>query len=250
MASYDGAGAIIQESLEELKHLSAFLKTSDDPSTPVTVLIGGWAVYSYNPWYGSMDIDLITNSRIRHSLNNYLVGKRGFARARNPDDTKRVQKQTKSGRYILIDYGSRDQEDPFEGGKIYVRYELLDGHTEQRLIGGSVPFHVPNRTLLLFFKLKAAWDRNFRISSEISHDIEWERGKLKKDRSDILALLDPDHGGQDINFSSLGGLLEDYGFLKPCLKDISDDADAIAFYGRMEQRKVEDLIEQVMSLIE
>ena len=30
-------------------------------------LIGGWAVYLYHPWLGSIDIDLVTGSRLRNS---------------------------------------------------------------------------------------------------------------------------------------------------------------------------------------
>jgi len=40
----------------------------EDERYPLTVLIGGWAVYCYNPWYGSVDIDLVTNSRAQNTF--------------------------------------------------------------------------------------------------------------------------------------------------------------------------------------
>jgi len=45
---------------------------------PVTVLVGGWAVDAYNPWYGSIDIDLVTNNRTKHSLMRILVKERDY----------------------------------------------------------------------------------------------------------------------------------------------------------------------------
>jgi hypothetical protein len=52
MASYEGYGNIIESSLNELQEIARYLQAREDPKAPVTVLIGGWAVHSYNPWYG------------------------------------------------------------------------------------------------------------------------------------------------------------------------------------------------------
>jgi len=59
-----------------------WLKANEDNNKikPVTVLIGGWAVYSYNPWYGSIDIDLVTNSSIKNDLMCYLIEKQQYGR--------------------------------------------------------------------------------------------------------------------------------------------------------------------------
>jgi hypothetical protein len=94
MASYEGYGNIIESSQTELQEIARYLQAREDPEAPVTVLIGGWAVHSYNPWYGSIDIDLITNSKTRASLQEHLVKNRGFVRDRKPDDTKYVKKPT------------------------------------------------------------------------------------------------------------------------------------------------------------
>lgn len=99
-------------------------------------------------------------------------------------------------------------------------------------------------------KLKAAWDRDHRITTETSDDIEWERGKLRKDRADILALLDPGVGGLEVDLSWLGERLHTFPFLIGCLREVAKDVDAVDFYGRMAHDEVERLIEQVLSLIE
>ena len=212
MVNYQDQSSIIQNSNEELQEITKFLQQKEDQVNPITVLIGGWAVHSYNPWYGSIDIDLITNSRMRHSIKEHLVSTRGFARTRNPDDTKRVEKRVEEGKYIIIDFGNREQEDPFEGRTCHLTYDVLDGQTELKPIGGGLFFPVPKRTILLLFKMKAAWDRKYRIDHDESHDIEWERGKLRKDRADILALLDPRTKGRDIDISILGQKMEENDF--------------------------------------
>jgi len=213
------------------------------------VLIGGWAVHAYDPWYGSIDIDLITNSRTKQSLKQHLVSTRGFEHFRTPDDSKRVQKITTDGKPIIIDLGTREQPDPFEGRDRAVQYDILDGRTEVKPVGGGFSIPVPKRELLLLFELKAAWDRDHRMIDDSSHDLEWEKGKLRKDHADILALLDPKAGGQNVDLFALGEYLSQYPFLTSCLKQTADDADAISWYGRMDRNEVEAAIRTILRSI-
>ena len=79
MASYSLPRTAMSTSLEELMEIFRWIRAHEkDEKGPVTVLIGGWAVYSYNPWYGSVDIDLVTNSRSRQNLMWYLRNERDF----------------------------------------------------------------------------------------------------------------------------------------------------------------------------
>lgn len=71
-------GNIIRYSLDELEVISQYLHEKEEREDPTTVLIGGWAVDSYNSWYGSIDIDLITNASTRKSLMHHLRNDRGF----------------------------------------------------------------------------------------------------------------------------------------------------------------------------
>ncbi|HEY3420730.1 MAG TPA: hypothetical protein VGK23_09275 [Methanomassiliicoccales archaeon] len=97
--------------------------------------------------------------------------------------------------------------------------------------------------------MKAAWDRNYRISHDSSHDIEWEKGKLRKDRADILALLDPSKGGRDLDIAMLGEKMEEYQFVGQCFDEIITDVDARDFYGRISEKDVKVLIEQLVDLL-
>ncbi|MEA2076000.1 MAG: hypothetical protein U9O85_09800 [Euryarchaeota archaeon] len=69
MPEYSPSQRIIDQSLEELKHIMQWVRLrGETDEKPVTVLIGGWAVDAYNPWYGSIDIDLVTNHTTKSIL--------------------------------------------------------------------------------------------------------------------------------------------------------------------------------------
>ena len=236
--------------MEELRYLARMTAKYEDLTKPRTVLIGGWSVHSYNPWYGSIDIDLITDSNGKKRIVDRLVHERGFNHFRGPDDRRGISKTVVQNRKIIIDFGVRDRPDPFEGRSESMDYRILDGRTVLRDIDNGTPFPVPDRTLLLVLKLKAAWDRRYRLEHGSSHDLEWEKGKLLKDGGDILALLDPKHGGHDVRLDLLGSSLDRWPFLLTPLENVLNDTETIAIYGRMSVEMVADIRESLISSIE
>lgn len=248
MASYSLPRTAISSSLEELIEIFRWVRAHEkDESEPVTVLIGGWAVYSYNPWYGSVDIDLVTNNRSRQDLMWYLRNERGFVPQRDDMAPTTVAKDVPEGK-IIIDFGSREDICRFEGRDEQCSFALLDRHAQVREIVTGFPVIVPEQTLLIIFKLKAAWDRSFRIQNCRSSDAEWETGKLKKDRADILALIDPGVRDTEIDIQYLGEKLQEYPFLVQMLQEIPEDVDAINMYRRMSQEDVRARIENLLLL--
>jgi hypothetical protein len=47
-----------------------------EDGSPRMILIGGWAVDAYNPWFGSIDIDIITSSKMREKIEYALLEER------------------------------------------------------------------------------------------------------------------------------------------------------------------------------
>lgn len=88
-------------------------KMHSSPKLKDPVLVGGWAVDAYNSWYGSLDIDFITNSRTRNSLRQFLRNEYGFSTEEIVPKQKTVSKETKSGRRIEIDFVGNEMG--FEG---------------------------------------------------------------------------------------------------------------------------------------
>ena len=239
---------IIRFSLDELDVITQYLKEKENADNPTTVLIGGWAVDSYNPWFGSIDIDLITNSSTRSSLSYFLRDKRGFVPYRLHGVSTGVKKETEAGP-VIIDFESKQKRFPFEGRTEFLDFNILNGNTETRNIRGNIEIAVPNRATLLVLKLKAIWDRYYRVENQANSDIEWEKGKLIKDYADVLALIDPNYGESQIEIPVLGELLEKYPFLENSLISVCYSDDGIEKYGRMSQSDAKNTIEKIISLI-
>lgn len=239
---------IIRFSLDELDIISRYLHEKEENDDPTTILIGGWAVDSYNSWFGSIDIDLITNNSTRESLMYYLRENRGFMPYRLAGLPTSVKKDTEAGP-VIIDFASRQRPYPFEGDNIKLDFSILDGNTETRTIRGGIEIAVPNLATLLILKLKAVWDRNYRIVHRTSDNVEWETGKLIKDRADILALIDSNYGGNQIEITVLGELLEKYPFLEESLTSVYDSDEGIEKYSRMSQNDAKNIIDLMISLI-
>ncbi|MBN2488769.1 MAG: hypothetical protein JXA98_07050 [Methanosarcinaceae archaeon] len=250
MPQYEPTQRIIELSLAELNEVIRYLhEKHGETEDPKTVLIGGWAVDSYNPWFGSIDIDLITSSRIRKSIMYHLRELRGFEPYRLPGLSTSVQKITEAGP-VIIDFATWQKPYPFEGIKdISLDFRILVENTEMRTIRGGIEIAVPNRATLIIMKLKAIWDRQYRIENVLSDDPLWESGKLVKDRADVLALIDPKHGGREIDISVLGELLEKYPFLEKSLFSVSESNEGIEKYGRMPQNEIRQVIGTLLSLI-
>ncbi len=248
MALYEPTQRIIELSLVELNEIIQYLQEKYDDTEPKAVLIGGWAVDSYNSWFGSIDIDLVTNSRTRKGIMHYLREKRGFEPYRLPGLSTSVQKLTEAGP-IIIDFATLQKPYPFEGIEdISMDLHILEENTEMRKIRGGIEMAVPNRVTLLVLKLKAIWDRQYRINNGLSDDLLWETGKVVKDRADILALLDPEQGGRDLDIYVLGKLLRNYPFLERSLISVYETNEGIEKYGRISQSFAREIIDQLLSL--
>ncbi len=222
---------IMSDSLGEAKAIFRWVSDRErDLEKPITVLVGGWAVYTYNPYYGSVDIDLVTNNRTKSSLQQYLVESRGYERRR--DDASGIRyvcKDFTPHGVVDIDFGSREGKNHFEGRSEELPLSLLNDHTVfQSLEGMDVP--VPTRSFLLIMKMKAAWDRRWRLDNGVSGDTGRERGKLEKDYSDILALIDPERGGTTLDLSLLGAQIERLQFIKDVLENTIKSHDAAIKY--------------------
>jgi hypothetical protein len=162
-------------------------------------------------------IDLVTNSRTRRSLVQHLKDERGFRQDRDGVTNDRYIYKAVDRKKIEIDFINRKSDYPFEGNREGFSYSILDGsitkHTFER-----VEISIPTLSTLVNLKTKAAWDRAWRINNRKSRDAEWERGKLGKDRADIIALLAvQDEHGLDIGV--LGDFIARYPFLKEVFMD-------------------------------
>ncbi len=220
---------IFSASLNELRMMAEWANSNDHTGSPAFILYGGWGVYSYNPWYGSVDIDIILNNRVKKKFVRGFVKSRGFDIIGGAG-LKQISKSTPHG-MIILDVKMKGVPYRFEGQDASNALELgfLDDNVTTRQIAEGIDVTVPNLESLIILKLKAVWDRCYRIEHHTSKDLEWDSSKLTKDKCDVIALLDP--GVNDLNPFKLGDLIEKYPFLTSSLKSCVDEV-SIDRYGR------------------
>jgi len=184
---------------------------------------------------------------MKNKLKHILKSERGYESHQIYEKFNTVMKPTASGD-IIIDFILRKGMQ-FEGKEEYLDFDIPQEQTTIKEIRGGISALVPTRGMLLLLKLKASWDRSYRIRYEIAEDMEWEKGKLVKDYADIIALIDPVYGGTEIEIDFLGGNLSKFSFLKSCLESVPDNFDAIQKYSRMKREEVRDVIIRLLSLV-
>lgn len=246
METYNPSQAIIAHSLNELRVIAGWARDREENHQNQTIiLIGGWAVHSYNSYFGSIDIDLYTNSRTKSSLMNYLKRNHGFKPHGESEINASVCKNTSSGE-IIIDFLSDSSDITFKGRRESFGFNMLKERSVKRTVDGDLQMVMPDRTLLLIYKLKALWDRTWMVDNEHLPNSEYLKGKIVKDGSDILALIDPRFGGEEIDLRYLGEQLKDLDFVKDQLRRLPENRDSLDKYGKLDTRAVKYICQTIL----
>lgn len=239
---------LVHYSFEELRAIMRWLEVRhrDDGGSPRAILVGGWAVYAYNPYFGSYDIDLVTNSDTKGSIMYFLRTERGFEKYKSPFTGEiGVVQVSPTGLPIHIDFATLTGHMTFEGtGTKLPMVDLVSLVNVVQPGGWWVP--LPNRTPLLIMKLKAAWDRQWRLENRKSEDARRDGEKLIKDLADILAIIDSEEDSTPLDFSLIGRFFEQHPQLGQVLERVLEDRRGYDFYDRdivPLRRKVEAVLE-------
>lgn len=232
---------IANESMKELKKLFSWFHAREAHlESPISILVGGWAVYSYNRYWGSVDIDIITNSKTKRSLKYFLISREGYET--DPLTGNSVIKRTPNGE-VVIDIANREG-DRFEGSPKKFDLGIIDGNTETRTIEDQEVI-VPSITILIMMKFKAAWDRRWRINNNKSQNPNHDRFKLIKDHSDIIALID---SGEEFDIRQLGRFFSKYPFVTRVFDDILSSDSASEKYG-ISMEEMDIFVNKLRSLV-
>jgi hypothetical protein len=253
---------------ESYKELLSFLRYFRHFGTPT--IIGGWAVYFYNPYFGSVDVDVVGPSfggEFYDVIERYERS-HGYSVVQNdPLGIEVVASKPIYGKMIKkigdmeIDACSFEQISAgifHEAKTKSLPYSLCGKESnrgEVRIAKNSVCY-VPSRALLALFKIKARRDRSYDFRTKAAtmnaQRLEWLRGKIVKDGSDIIALLDDGYrkgalldrrfaSDQFRKIASEEGLTR---FAKETVQDVLIDESAISRYGRSINSK--SLLEKLM----
>lgn len=228
---------IRSESLSELKSLAGWF---DLKHGTTIIVIGGWAVFSYNPYLGSFDIDCVgPREPFYTQLDLYMYSHGYELEKKDPFGlTKFFVKHILRGSTfigdIYIDACSFDDGNCFKENETKKLPYGLCGKAEyinRRLINGTTTW-VPIKELLFLYKLKALSDRQWMLKNEKLEppDKDYLTGKIEKDKTDLLALLDPRFGPQDP--SRLSKIVKEFDleFAFGTLSDLPNEQGAMQNY--------------------
>ncbi len=247
---------IKERSETELNCILDYLGEKTDGDNP-TVLVGGWAVYAYNPYEKSTDIDLVLNAKRRGRLLSWLITEHAYERIKKERDGWQGTWKDFEGpledprpRRIYVDVAGYNEDHRFEDRDERLNFELVrEHHVEGKVNGKRVK--IPTRSLLLLFKAKACYDRTIRLENGTSLDETYDEDKLVKDRSDVLAILDSGTSGPDWEIGFLGEQMAELPFLIDVLKAIPSDESALARYGegKLSRAAASEIIDSLLGLI-
>jgi len=229
----------------------------------VPTIIGGWAVYFYNSYFGSVDIDLVSPSfrgcfsniieryqRVYgyEILNVDILGLQIIAR-------KPVISGSRLVGYIEIDACSTDDPNApkfHENTDKQLPFSLCfeDDYRREVKLSDKAYCYIPCKSLLLLYKLKALRDRTYDLKTKgaiLPEDrVIRLRDKIVKDKADIIALLDSnpkDFKIRDqvdptriVEITQITGT----GFVLESLEEVPRDNEATRLYDPMlEKQEVE-----------
>ncbi len=203
------------------------------------MIIGGWAVYTYNPYYGSKDIDVVFMGRgiFQRVINLYMAANGYTLKNRSMFETVFEKDiKTKTGvSSINIDACSKKDKNIFkEDSYKELPWNLAFKNSNTIKLKKDIFYFAPKPSLLLLYKLKAMKDRTYDLRE--AQSLEQRRyleGKIFKDKADSIALLDPGNRYKVAKdkFYQFADKHKVSGLMKDSLKIIYEDTDAMRFYG-------------------
>ena len=230
---------------------------------PIPNVIGGWAVYFYNSYYGSVDIDIVgptLDGRLMYILTDFQ-GNHDYEEVYK--DELGIEKSFSKPVYIgdrhvgnvEIDACTYEEEYNIfhEDRSKRLPYDLCDrpGLREKVVLSKTDEnnlIYIPNKSLLLLYKIKAFRDRSYDVENKraiIAADkMSWLEGKIVKDGSDIIALLDPTPARceieQQIDASVLKDLIDEYDlwFILDTLENVHDAKESLMLYPNVDEKTV------------
>lgn len=222
------------------------------------VIVGGWAVYFYNPYYGSVDIDVVGPSH-GGAFDEIIEGyerSHGYEilqrdplgteiTAMKPIYSKGRKKKIGEMEIDACTYERTGVSQFHEDSTKVLPYSLCDRDACRRevSVAKNAVCYVPSKALLALFKVKARRDRTYDIRTKGATmnpaRLAWLRGKVAKDGSDIIALLDPKSRGGKLkdamDYAQIHAVATEFGLtdlVETTLQEVLKDRSALALYGR------------------
>jgi len=236
---------------------------------PIPTIIGGWAVYFYNSYFGSIDIDIVGPShqgRFTDIIERYERTHGYEFIQKDPlglevTSRKPVIRNGKVIGYTEIDTSVFEDPKPssfHEDPNKQLPYSLTAKKQYQRKVKleKDAICYIPCKPLLLLYKIKAARDRAYDLKTRgptmEPAKAERLRGKMTKDRADIIALIDPNPRKsiikENFNTKILHNLIKEFKleFTLTTLTELPRYRDSIKLYNpNLKEKQLQEWINKI-----
>lgn len=239
---------------------------------PVPIIIGGWAVYCYNSYIGSVDIDLVGPS-MGGLFDATLEGferERGYTQVTTgplylgASFRKPIVESGRLRGYMEIDACTYEADRRVfkENTAKELPYEICqrEGMLTSVSLGPNCEAYIPNKALLFLYKLKALRDRQHDLEEQVAvmsqERAEWLRAKIVKDGSDLISLLDPNPGPRIIEQKMDSVILReliiefDLAFCIESIKSLPTMNLSLRQYRNVDQQNVNEWVTSLINEIE
>jgi len=221
-----------------------------------TTVVGGWAVYAYNPYLESIDVDVVTPHDRIHDIESILTQQCGWIPTTTDTPIwKRFSKPIpNAGPHdnVIFDLLSTNLVNAFhEDNRKRVPFYicLQENHYVRRSIDDYININVPKKELLLLYKIKSYRDRIFDLHNRATNETERFRlrAKATKDLSDTIALTDPNYGPLDLG--SLKSVVDNQNlqFLAATVKELPSQTEAIEQYRGTSTTEVQSWVQMILN---
>jgi len=257
MARYE---VLAEESYKELLSLLRWFSHF----SLIPTLIGGWAVFVYNSYFGSVDIDLVGSSM----GGSFLDVVERYERTHGYEEVKSlglgvetayrkpITRQHKFFGYVEIDVCTfeADMGSFHEDSEKKLPYALCSnaGLLNDVTVNEKLVVHVPKKALLFLYKLKALRDRAFDLKTRgvvmSAERRDWMQGKVEKDEADLIALLTlkPERYvvREELDYKLLKELVErqNLQFALESLNELPNIKKSLKIHGGISQKSVEQWV--------
>ena len=190
---------------------------------------------------------MIATGRFKDSLTRHLYSTRHYSKERDSAGNTLYLKSLDSGDIYLDFLPKKDQ---FHGTGKLLNLMRIEYKTVPKNISHSFDpefqVMVPEISMLLLLKLKAAWDRHYDLSLETTLNKDHLSEKFTKDCGDIIALLLSD-AFHFARFDWLSSIISGFDFLRDFLEQgiIEDNST----FDRISHKEGTALIKKLLSLI-
>ncbi len=189
----------------------------------------------------------MASTKVVSELKKYLYFERGYKKYRGVDGIMRYYKEV-GKEEIEIDFVKSVQS--FQGTNDIMTIKISQENSVNLVMNSNATVIVPDRSILLGMKVKAAWDRRNMLENGRYRDRQYLIDKITKDYGDIIALLDDRYiKNRPLNLQYLHDEIFSKDYLRDLLKSLTLQDLHEFQYRSLSPKECREMIARLLSIV-